>query len=89
MYSGVQIQGDGGGGGGFIPHKDFDPPPNKFMLPIPQKKVIIYSRDSALDSRHMLPSFQLLYSPSQKGEDDLFGLFGLKGVQVEGKNFGI
>ena len=36
-------------------------PPNKKYVRIPQKSVNLYSRDSALYSRHMLPPFQLLY----------------------------
>ena len=64
----MQQCGASPGGGDDSYPKVFDPSPNKYMLSSPNKNLFpfpktrpTYPRDSALDSRHMLPPFKLLY----------------------------
>ena len=79
------------------PLKDFYPsppinicfhPPNKNVFPFPKNR-LTYTHVT-LDSRHMLPPFQLLYlylllllsylhPPCRRGREDFIGLFRLKG----------
>ena len=67
----VRVRGAIQGDGGIHPPQIFQPipqinicfiPPLKICSPSP-KIVIIYSRDSALDCRHMLPHLRLFLAP--------------------------